>query len=214
MMPDLHAVTEPSVSGHCLTIHQLLRSNVDAAGDCVAIMAAGRRSLTYAELNCQLTRVAAALNSMGLGRGDRVAIVLPNGPEMAVAFLAVASVATCAPLNPGYRAEEYDFYLRDLNATALIVQSRRFGSSSHRRTTRPPSPGALSGFRRSCWRLHTSSTDSRTSACRPLRRSRCTKRRRVGPSYLGHDVATKAGTTNSDEYLRIGAQYSCRLRSV
>jgi acyl-CoA synthetase (AMP-forming)/AMP-acid ligase II len=58
---------------------------------------------------------------MGIGRGDRVAVVLPNGPEMAVAFLAVAAAATCAPLNPAYRAEEFDFYLSDLNVSALLV---------------------------------------------------------------------------------------------
>ncbi len=63
------------------------------------------------------------LNAMGLGRQDRVAIVLANGPEMAVAFLAVTAGATCAPLNPSYRAHEFDFYLSDLKAKALIVES-------------------------------------------------------------------------------------------
>jgi acyl-CoA synthetase (AMP-forming)/AMP-acid ligase II len=47
--------------------------------------------------------------------------VLDNGPEMAVAFLSVASLATAAPLNPGYRAEEFEFYLSDLGARMLIV---------------------------------------------------------------------------------------------
>jgi acyl-CoA synthetase (AMP-forming)/AMP-acid ligase II/acyl carrier protein len=60
---------------------------------------------------------------MGVGRNDRVAIVLPNGPEMAVAFLAVTAGATSAPLNPAYGAKEFDFYLSDLNAKALIIQS-------------------------------------------------------------------------------------------
>ena len=46
---------------------------------------------------------------------------MPNGPDMAVAFLAVASSATCAPLNPSYRASEYEFYLGDLGATALVT---------------------------------------------------------------------------------------------
>jgi acyl-CoA synthetase (AMP-forming)/AMP-acid ligase II/thioesterase domain-containing protein len=63
-----------------------------------------------------------ALNGMGLGRNDRVAIVLPNGPEMAAAFLAVAAAATCAPLNPDCRASEFHFYLTDLRAKALLVQ--------------------------------------------------------------------------------------------
>ena len=58
---------------------------------------------------------------MGIGRNDRVAIVLPNGPEMAAAFVAIACGATTAPLNPAYRAEEFDFYLSDLNAKALVI---------------------------------------------------------------------------------------------
>jgi acyl-CoA synthetase (AMP-forming)/AMP-acid ligase II len=42
---------------------------------------------------------------------------------MAVAFLAVAFAATCAPLNPDYREKEFEFYLSDLDAKALIIQS-------------------------------------------------------------------------------------------
>jgi acyl-CoA synthetase (AMP-forming)/AMP-acid ligase II len=52
-----------------------------------------------------------------------VAIVLPNGPEMAAAFVTIAQVATTAPLNPAYREEEYDFYLSDLKAKALVVMA-------------------------------------------------------------------------------------------
>jgi oxalate---CoA ligase len=57
----------------------------------------------------------------GIGHNDRVAIVLDNGPEMATAFLSIASAATAAPLNPTYRAEEFEFYLTDLRAKLLIV---------------------------------------------------------------------------------------------
>jgi acyl-CoA synthetase (AMP-forming)/AMP-acid ligase II len=67
------------------------------------------------------SEVAAALHGFGVGRGDRVAIVLPNGPEMAAAFVTIAQVACTAPLNPAYREEEYDFYLTDLRAKALVV---------------------------------------------------------------------------------------------
>lgn len=48
---------------------------------------------------------------------------MPNGPEMAVAFVSVAAGATCAPLNPAYRANEFEFYLSDLKARALLIQS-------------------------------------------------------------------------------------------
>lgn len=91
----------------------------------VAIAALGRAPLTYAELRRHVERTGAALNRLGIGRGDPVAIVLPNGPEMATAFVAVACAATTAPLNPAYREEELEFYLRDLGARLLIVEAGR-----------------------------------------------------------------------------------------
>jgi len=62
------------------------------------------------------------LNRLGIGRNDRVAIVLPNGPEMASAFISIAAGATTAPLNPAYREDEFRFYLTDLQARLLVVQ--------------------------------------------------------------------------------------------
>ena len=70
-----------------------------------------------------MERVAALLNSQGIGRGDRVALVLPNGPEMLTAFLAVACGASAAPLNPGYSAGEFDWVLRNLKVRAVIVSA-------------------------------------------------------------------------------------------
>ncbi|MBT8410570.1 MAG: acyl--CoA ligase [Octadecabacter sp.] len=90
-------------------------------GTSPAIGAPDRGWLSYDGLRGLAGSVKTALNGMGIGRGDRVAIVLPNGPEMATAFVTIAQVATTAPLNPAYREEEYDFYLSDLKAKALVV---------------------------------------------------------------------------------------------
>ena len=106
------------------TLRQLL---ADGVGDAVAITAPSAPGLTYDALRSQIAETVTALNRVGIGRNDRVAIVLPNGPEMAAAFLAVASAAASAPLNPGYRTEEFEFYLSDLGAKALIVDQ---GSTS------------------------------------------------------------------------------------
>ncbi len=92
-------------------------------GSSPAIGAPGRAYLDYAGLAEHVDRTVTALNDIGLGRGDRVGIVLPNGPEMASAFVSLAAGTTTAPLNPGYRRKEYDFYLEDLGAKALIVES-------------------------------------------------------------------------------------------
>ncbi|MBZ5510161.1 MAG: AMP-binding protein [Acidobacteriia bacterium] len=107
------------------TLHQLLTGRARTAPGLCAIAAPGRPPLTYSCLLRQVERTVEALRALGLNRNDRVALVLPNGPEMAVAFLAVAAGATCAPLNPGYRESEFDFYLSDLNARALIIGSNQ-----------------------------------------------------------------------------------------
>ena len=65
--------------------------------------------------------VGAGLRGAGVGAEDRVAIVLDNGPTMAGAFVCMASWCATAPLNPAYKADEFDFYLGDLDARALVV---------------------------------------------------------------------------------------------
>jgi acyl-CoA synthetase (AMP-forming)/AMP-acid ligase II len=65
--------------------------------------------------------LAGRLRQAGLGPGDRIAIVLPNGPAMAVVLLAVMAVGCAAPLNPKYREDEFRFYLDDLGAAALVT---------------------------------------------------------------------------------------------
>ena len=105
------------------SIPELLRTRAERAPDAVALVAPGRPALTFAGLRQQLEDTIGALNGWGVGRGDRVALVLPQGPEMTLAFLAVASCATSAPLNPAYGAAEFDFYLTDLGPRALIMQA-------------------------------------------------------------------------------------------
>ena len=100
------------------SIVELIGSGSDEAP---AIGAVDRPSLTYAGLGELVETTVATLNRFGIGRGDAVGIVLPNGPAMASAFVAAAAGATAAPLNPAYREEEFDFYLSDLDARAVIL---------------------------------------------------------------------------------------------
>jgi acyl-CoA synthetase (AMP-forming)/AMP-acid ligase II len=96
---------------------------LEAGGlDTRALSAPGGAPLSYRALRALAAQTLAALNAHGVGRNDRVAIVLDNGPEMAAAFLCVAAGATAAPLNPVYRAEEFEFYLTDLNAKILVIE--------------------------------------------------------------------------------------------
>ena len=77
--------------------------------------------INYGQLKQLIADTVTQLNALGLGRGDRVGIVLPNCPEMATCFVAIASACTAAPLNMAYRADEFEFYLSDIKAKALVV---------------------------------------------------------------------------------------------
>jgi acyl-CoA synthetase (AMP-forming)/AMP-acid ligase II len=92
-----------------------------------AVAAPERAPLTHGGLRRLMARTADRLAELGIGRGDRVALVLPNGPEMATAFVSVAAAAATAPLNPAYRAEELEFYLGDIGAAALLVTDTEDG---------------------------------------------------------------------------------------
>jgi oxalate---CoA ligase len=102
------------------TIADLLQGGAEGAA---AIGALERRSpLRYGDLRKLVASTIQDLNTLGIGRGDRVVLVLPNGPEAAAAFVSVAAGATAAPLSPGLTADEFEFNLVDLKAKALLIQ--------------------------------------------------------------------------------------------
>src|SRR5688572_31799121 len=92
------------------TVAALLRAGDPAAP---AMGAPDRKTMTRGELSRLVEKTGGALRAVGIRQDHAVAMVMPNGPEMAAAFLAVTSWATAAPLNPAYRADEFDFYLDD-----------------------------------------------------------------------------------------------------
>ena len=109
------------------TIFDLLRAQAKHAPEAAAICAPDRKDLTYGGLLALVESVIKSLRANGLQSGERIALILPNGPEMATAFLAVSAGAVCAPVNPGYTRSEIERCLSDLNPKALIVKS---GASS------------------------------------------------------------------------------------
>ncbi|MGB8646884.1 MAG: AMP-binding protein [Anaerolineae bacterium] len=113
----------PSQGSHpaIRTLPNIIAAHADTSPDSIALLAPGQAPLTYRQLATEIDIAVQQLHSFGIERQDRVAIVLPNGPHMAVAFLAVAACAVSAPLNPTYRAEEFDFFLSDLRPRALVV---------------------------------------------------------------------------------------------
>jgi acyl-CoA synthetase (AMP-forming)/AMP-acid ligase II/acyl carrier protein len=103
-------------------IADLVEAQAKSQPNSPALLAPGRRPATYADLSAQVERCARVLRAAGLNHRARIAVALPNGPEAAAATLAVVACATCAPMNPGYQAPEFRFYLEDARASAVIVQ--------------------------------------------------------------------------------------------
>ncbi len=115
-MTDSHTLSDNASSAN--TVASLL--SPDARGN--ALLTAEGIALDHAALRQEVERLATQLRRAGLGPNDRIAIVLPNGPEMALVLLAAMSVGCAAPLNPKYREEEFRFYLDDLHASALLTR--------------------------------------------------------------------------------------------
>jgi hypothetical protein len=127
-----------------LSIPTLLREQAERASGSEAITAPGRVPLMFGRLWSHIESVAGALRAAGIGRNDRVALVLPNGPEMASAFVSVSTAATAAPLNP-----------RVLSAGSAgkgcyrAIRSRDAGHRSGSRTRRAGARAVSRGRRRS-----------------------------------------------------------------
>ena len=112
------------------TLPELLRASASGHDVAVIVPEVDAR-VTYESLWAQVGGVADALASAGIRRGERVAIALPNGLPAIVSFLGASTVGTAAPLNPGYRYEEFCFYLEDTAARLLLCP--REGADEARR---------------------------------------------------------------------------------
>src|SRR6516165_8997857 len=110
-----------SVPFSCL--FHLLENQAHRIPNAPAIFAPRGAMLTYGRLFQQINEAGRMLRAMGIGSHDRVAVVLPNGPEMAVAILSVAAHAACTPVNPTYSVEELNRYLADLRPRAVITEA-------------------------------------------------------------------------------------------
>ena len=88
----------------------------------IAITSTSHPPLYYNELKLLINKISSQLAANDISNKDRAAIVLPNGPHMATSFLAISSYMSAAPLNPNYKAEEFEFYLADLKPKILIVE--------------------------------------------------------------------------------------------
>ena len=100
----------------------VLKMFQDHNDDNVALTSETNSKLLYGELKLFVNKISRQLAGNGITNKDRAAIILPNGPYMASSFLAISSYMSAAPLNPAYKTNEYEFYLKDLSPKIVIVE--------------------------------------------------------------------------------------------
>ena len=103
------------------TISSVIADHAARDPTALALLAPGRQSLTYGRLDAEIQKHAHALIANGIGQEDRVAVLLPNGPEQALSFLAISAIAACAPLDVTLNDNEFGAALSNLKPKALIA---------------------------------------------------------------------------------------------
>jgi len=117
--------TRPKLDYPRIPYHELLRRTVERTPDKWATVFQDRM-LTFRELEGLSNALANGLRALGVGHGDRVALLMTNRPEYVISFEATAKVGgTVTPINPAYRSEEVEYQLNDSEARVLIVHEDR-----------------------------------------------------------------------------------------
>jgi len=106
------------------TIKELI-FNGNQDPDHPAIESPGQQPLLYRDLRKQVLLVIKTLNSLGFGRNDRIAVIMPGGPETAVLGIGIMAGFTHTPLNPQYKDHEFQGMFSRLRVKAIIVQKNQ-----------------------------------------------------------------------------------------
>jgi acyl-CoA synthetase (AMP-forming)/AMP-acid ligase II len=108
------------MTGSDATLASLLEAG--APGAPAFVTAESGDGLSYGQLRDVVEELAAGLASLGIGRGSKVALVVPDGPQFVRLLFAITALgATAAPLNPAYKRDEYEFYLDDLAPDLMLL---------------------------------------------------------------------------------------------
>jgi acyl-CoA synthetase (AMP-forming)/AMP-acid ligase II len=106
-----------------LVVPEFLRRSAQRVPDTAAIIFAGR-TLTFAELEQRVNRLAGGLATRGVGAGDRVAILMVNRPEFVECFLAAHTLGAAAvPINFRLKPDEVAYQLAHSGARAIIADA-------------------------------------------------------------------------------------------
>lgn len=103
-----------------ISVYNFLEQSVEKYPDNPAIIFLNHE-LNYAQLKEQVDRFATALHALGIQKGERVAILLPNCPQIVIAYYATARLgAVAVMMNPLYMERELSYVLKDSGAAAMI----------------------------------------------------------------------------------------------
>ncbi len=106
------------------TVPQVFLQTVEEHPRAVAIVEEGNR-IDYKTLFSMISTIASFLTSLGVEKGDKVAVLLPNSTEFIVGFLATLSLGGIAvPLNPAYKEKELEFYIKHCGVKALLIEEK------------------------------------------------------------------------------------------
>ncbi|NNE23714.1 MAG: AMP-binding protein [Rhizobiales bacterium] len=103
------------------SLFERLCNHSNKAPNAPAILAQASPVLTYQQLFGTAEKTMSALRHMGIHHRNRIAVVLPAGPEMCVAVIALAAGAVCIPLNPGLADDDWPGYFKELRVDALVT---------------------------------------------------------------------------------------------
>jgi acyl-CoA synthetase (AMP-forming)/AMP-acid ligase II len=105
-----------------LSAGQVLERSAHLCPQKTALVYKGKR-ITYEELNTRADHFASGLASLGVKKGDRIVIDLPNSPELVISFYGLAKRgAITVWCNPVYRQKEVSFLLRNSGAKGILVR--------------------------------------------------------------------------------------------
>jgi amino acid adenylation domain-containing protein len=102
-------------------IGDVIARHAARAPEAAALLGRACRPLTYAALDGRVQQIREHLNAHGIGRGDRVAVVVRDWPVALVSYLAVVSSAVAVPMNPAATLFETEAVLRQLKVAAVLV---------------------------------------------------------------------------------------------
>ena len=120
------------------TVLQALQVVSQQSPHALAVLSSDASSLTYSQLCHQITEIGSALRKIGVRSNDRVAILLPDGLQMTIAFLGVSSYACCVPLDSSSPIQELVGLLDSRAVSVLITDAgnaKKFTESGEQHAT-------------------------------------------------------------------------------